>query len=467
MAKETENEAFITLNFSGIEKKFADIYELKEFVKSQRRAWAWLEQAAAKNGNLVEVWNIFRRYFMRIRQFIGEYEMSLARSKLPINLINQFREQTKAAIDQGFILTGTPIALFAFGLKDRVSPEIAGYALAILNNIKVRINSDSAHEGEFWAGQYRQSLEPNSHEAQQMIQNLVELARANRLKELHSELEVKNEQLIKATKNLQGQSNLLTKKVADQAAKQSNDLESQMAEQAGDFKNQVATLVSNFKGQITRQTNNFKTQMGKRELEFEGQIVKQKDEFNDLYDATVKRFDTFEDLLNRALPYEKAMKFWKIKYKLHVANLKRARKLAVIIATATAVVFIVMSVLLFSTYSETLFGKPEGADLLMKDNLWKGSILLVITTLGFWLTRLATKIFICNQHLEMDCQERITIMYTYLALLVTKDALKDEERPIILETLFRASSSGLVKDDGPITIPDAFIKAMKRYSSKL
>ena len=96
------------------------------------------------------------------------------------------------------------------------------------------------------------------------------------------------------------------------------------------------------------------------------------------------------------------------------------------------------------------------------DNLWKISILFMISTLGFWLTRVSARGFVSNQHLEMDCRERITILFTYFALQESESPLRGNERPIVLETLFRPGTTGLIKDDGPANILETLIKATKK-----
>ncbi len=73
--------------------------------------------------------------------------------------------------------------------------------------------------------------------------------------------------------------------------------------------------------------------------------------------------------------------------------------------------------------------------------------LLVMSTLGFWVGRLLTKLYLSAQHLRTDADERAVMTKTYLAL--TKErATSEAERHIILSALFRNSSDGIVRDDG-------------------
>ena len=80
------------------------------------------------------------------------------------------------------------------------------------------------------------------------------------------------------------------------------------------------------------------------------------------------------------------------------------------------------------------------------------SILLAISTAGIWLTRVCSKIFISNLHLRTDAHERVTMCKTYLALLAIDKGLTETDRRLMLQTLFRPSSTGFIKEDGPFGV---------------
>ena len=74
-------------------------------------------------------------------------------------------------------------------------------------------------------------------------------------------------------------------------------------------------------------------------------------------------------------------------------------------------------------------------------------IVLLTVTLGVWPLRLLTKTLLSQLHLASDSRHRATVLTTYLAMLEA-NKLDDKERKVILETLFRPASTGVVKDDG-------------------
>ncbi len=50
-------------------------------------------------------------------------------------------------------------------------------------------------------------------------------------------------------------------------------------------------------------------------------------------------------------------------------------------------------------------------------------------------------------HLRIDAQESRTMMRVYLSLLLKGQGPKDDERQLILQILFRPSTSGMIKED--------------------
>lgn len=79
----------------------------------------------------------------------------------------------------------------------------------------------------------------------------------------------------------------------------------------------------------------------------------------------------------------------------------------------------------------------------------------VITTFGIWLIKVAANIFMSHLHLTTDAQERRTMIHTYLALTRKGQGPKEEDRQLILQTLFRPSTTDMVKNDqGPTQLVD-------------
>lgn len=78
---------------------------------------------------------------------------------------------------------------------------------------------------------------------------------------------------------------------------------------------------------------------------------------------------------------------------------------------------------------------------------WKLGGLFVVATLSVWFVRILVRIFLSHVHLGSDAAERVTMVQTYLALVRRGQGPKDEDRQLILQTLFRPAVTGIVKDD--------------------
>ncbi|MFB9059723.1 MULTISPECIES: DUF6161 domain-containing protein [Sphingobium] len=74
--------------------------------------------------------------------------------------------------------------------------------------------------------------------------------------------------------------------------------------------------------------------------------------------------------------------------------------------------------------------------------------LAALAALIFWIGRLLTKLYLSQQHLRHDAEERAVMTTTYLAL-THESAATEEDKKIILAALFRPTVDGLVKDEGP------------------
>lgn len=87
----------------------------------------------------------------------------------------------------------------------------------------------------------------------------------------------------------------------------------------------------------------------------------------------------------------------------------------------------------------------------------------VLTTFAVWAVRLCANLFMSHNHLHTDAQERRTMIHTYLSLLRKKNALNEDERQLILQTLFRPNATGMIKDDaGPANLVDLINRMSSR-----
>lgn len=86
--------------------------------------------------------------------------------------------------------------------------------------------------------------------------------------------------------------------------------------------------------------------------------------------------------------------------------------------------------------------------------------LLGLVLFFVWATRLLVRNYLSQSHLRADAQERVVMVQTYLALAEVGKVKTDEDRQLILQSLFRPATDGLVKDEGvPLSFADVLSRA--------
>ena len=171
--------------------------------------------------------------------------------------------------------------------------------------------------------------------------------------------------------------------------------------------------------------------------------------FNQLQKSIVQKFEDLEQTYNEKLALQSSVWYWTDKRKHHQKIIWWTGVLTFCFGVSTGIAFILVALELLK---ETLLNVP----------LSSLGIMFAISTFGIWLTRLSAKIFVSNLHLRTDSDERVTMIQTYLALLREGNGPKDEERQLILQTLFRPSTTGFIKEDGPTSFYEVIPKAIDK-----
>ena len=79
------------------------------------------------------------------------------------------------------------------------------------------------------------------------------------------------------------------------------------------------------------------------------------------------------------------------------------------------------------------------------------SAILAVSTVWLWFLRLQMKVHLSERHLFLDARERKAFAETYLALVKGGEVTTDHEA-VILQSLFRPTQDGIIKDDGGIDV---------------
>lgn len=194
------------------------------------------------------------------------------------------------------------------------------------------------------------------------------------------------------------------------------------AKKSNEQSNQEIELLKSQHDDLVTKSNE---QLEKQENDFKSKIKEYEEKLSDIahtYDNKLALQSSVNYWTNKKISHQKAMKW------VGIGTL--------VLASLTGGGFIWAA---YELLQETITQVP----------VWKLGVMLAISSFGVWLTRLSAKIFISNLHLWTDSAERVTMIQTYLSLLREGSGPKDDERQLILQTLFRPSSTGFVHEEGP------------------
>lgn len=193
----------------------------------------------------------------------------------------------------------------------------------------------------------------------------------------------------------------------------------------------VDGLISDWQDQTETQTADLETHKEQFKAKFDDELASAK---TDLENLT----KTYDD----KLALHAAVRYWGIQQK---SNRNKAIGFGIVMLLMIIAVVTTLMVFVDTHLNTTI-----------KDvALNKLITVAVITTFGIWLIKVAANIFMSHLHLTTDAQERRTMIHTYLALTRKGQGPKDEDRQLILQTLFRPSTTDMVKNDqGPTQLVD-------------
>lgn len=89
------------------------------------------------------------------------------------------------------------------------------------------------------------------------------------------------------------------------------------------------------------------------------------------------------------------------------------------------------------------------------------ALLIFTSSSALWIIRITVKIALSNLHLSEDAHERVVMIQTYLAFINEGHGLEENDKQLILTSLFRPSNIGIIKDESSITVAD-IITAFKK-----
>lgn len=220
--------------------------------------------------------------------------------------------------------------------------------------------------------------------------------------------------------------------------------------------NSLFNLRESWDEELTRQTNNadgsqerLDTLTARADKLLEGQrkrfdknVSEYEIELNKSFERTQQELDAITKTYDEKLALLAPVRYWGLQEQFHKDKMVLFAKLTGIAAALGIALLILFAWhVLDQKITEVVVGKLV--------------TMAVLSTFAIWAVRLCANLFMSHSHLHTDAQERRTMIHTYLALLRSKKALQDEERHLILQTLFRPNSTGMIKEDsGPAHLVD-------------
>ncbi len=196
---------------------------------------------------------------------------------------------------------------------------------------------------------------------------------------------------------------------------------------------------------ISRYRNQFlsSTQRVRKNLANLRRVLKTKNE----------KFDDLETTYNAHLRLKRPVELWMEREKEHWRQSRIAWGIflvaSVIFAAAiTAFLYWGSDWLAESFVLKTCSGYPEEwCTGISPKGPFIVSAIFLLSTIVVWFLRLQIRIYLSERHLALDAAERGAFAETYLALLKGGDVSADQES-VVLESLFRPTQDGIIKDDG-------------------
>lgn len=172
------------------------------------------------------------------------------------------------------------------------------------------------------------------------------------------------------------------------------------------------------------------------------------EDWENWYTDKLERIKNLEETYETKLKLEKPARYWEHKSTKYYNQGNSARNILILI--------IILSILFLSTI---LLSSPEW----IFTNIFKGNeikiirwslIFIVLISILAYTIKAISKYMFSSYHLARDAEERHTLTFFYLSLIRDTD-VKDEERHMILQSLFSRTDTGLLKEDSSPTLPNS------------
>lgn len=377
----------VNLGENGGICKFTSTQEINEWINKETREWTWLS-SINKLSNIV---NKQHAPYSELRKSCQEITNLLAKNPEnnidhQVNIIRNYLNDIYSK--EKALHSSSSKAKFIFKLKEN-DPEIAGYALGIFIGASfpnLGNGFDKLIQGAFEAFNFNKGLASERLElAQTTFQE-----QTDKLYSLIANAETEKEKIVK----------------------QFHDLR-----------------------------NSINVQIEEKRTELEDLVSSNKQTLGQLVSSSTEKLNEFEKIFHEKIALKAPVKYW--------GNRKKFHNLRVIIYASLSLIWGIGGIgILWWLAQHWLGNDTTWAKIHSNIPLWHFPIAIMALSVFVWMERILVRLFISNAHLKTDAGERIVMIQTYLSLLEEGKVLAEDDRKLILSTIFRPNKTGIVQDDG-------------------
>lgn len=207
------------------------------------------------------------------------------------------------------------------------------------------------------------------------------------------------------------------------------------------------SLIERLESALPSVEQNFQNHLSQLNEEFDVTFQALRDQAGMLLDEARQTREKIEadhkelvDFYEQQTALQAPSRYWSAKVKSH-------RRRSCVSAVALAI-WLAAATIGLTVYGNVILGPALRGDMADRVIFVHFAIFIVLAVLVLWPARLGAKYLSSNLHLLSDAEERVVMTKVYLSLLKRKAGPNENEKLLIVESLFRPSQTGIVKDEG-------------------
>lgn len=388
MAKKVPSILEINLKNNGGKISFASTTEINDWINNQFNFYAWMDQARSKHSNVQYIWEHFSNRINQLRAPISQIQSS---PSLESTYLVQFKDLVESTYQNNLLInSSTAKAKFIDKLSkidEVVAAHALGYFIGQIGNISNL--TKASYEGFFKATSFEEGIGTTSSENTALI-----------------ELKTNFDDYLHNYKS------------------EADNLENQLEETLEKLETEKQEFISKHTALLES-----------HQIEFLAQLQTSSEELKNI-----------EEAYDKKMALQASITYWEGREDHHHQLAKKFSWAAIIVLVLSLGIIAYSSSILMNFELQSITDKPDFS-IVTHIPIWRISLIVLLISLFIWIERILVRLLLSNLHLETDAGERVVMAKTYIALLREGNAPKDEDRKLILASLFRPNVTGLVNDD--------------------